>query len=574
MLRRFLAYYRPHRLLFGLDMGASLLVSVIAVIYPMITRWMLNQLIPNRQLRMVAAAGGLLLGLYFIRMLLNYFIQYQGHMMGTKIQAQMRRDLFSHLQKLPFRFFDDHETGKIMSRLTNDLFEVSELAHHGPENLLICTFSVLLSFVYLATIDLWLTLIIFACVPLLVVCSLYTRKKMRSAFRRNREANARINADLQSSVSGIRITKAFTNAQKEQEKFEVGNLEFQESKREAYRSMAQFQSSTTFITDVFNVVVLVAGGLFLYRGSIDFADYSAFIVSINLFLQPVKNLINFMEQYQNGVAGFERFLEVMDQPPERDDPAAVAVDRLAGHIRFQDVCYGYEEDHDVLKHIDLDIPAGKTFALVGPSGGGKTTICHLIPHFYDPQSGTISIDGHPLDTLTRESLRRNIGIVQQDIYLFNASIRDNILYGRLDATQAEVEEAAKRANIHDYIMSLEEGYDTVIGERGVRLSGGQKQRLCIARVFLKNPPILILDEATSALDNTTEILIQQALDELCKGRTTLVVAHRLSTIKRADEIAVIAGGKIAEQGSHEQLLAKDGIYAELYRLQFRERLEA
>ena len=574
MLKRFLAYYRPHKLLFGLDMGASLLVSVIAVIYPMITRWMLNDLIPNRQLRMVAAAGGLLLGLYFVRMLLNYFIQYQGHMMGTKMQAQMRRDLFSHLEQLPFRFFDDHETGKIMSRLTNDLFEVSELAHHGPENILICTFSVALSFVYLATIDLWLTLIIFACVPLLVVCSLYTRKKMRAAFRRNREANARINADLQSSVSGIRITKAFTNADKEQEKFEVGNLEFQESKREAYRSMAQFQSSTTFITDVFNVVVLVAGGVFLYRGSIDFADYSAFIVSINLFLQPVKNLINFMEQYQNGVAGFERFLEVMDQPPEEDDPAAVAVDRLEGHIQFRDVCYGYEEDHEVLQHIDLDIPAGKTFALVGPSGGGKTTICHLIPHFYEIQSGQITVDGHPLDSLTRDSLRRNIGIVQQDIYLFNASIRDNILYGRLDATQAEVEEAAKRANIHDYIMSLEEGYDTVIGERGVRLSGGQKQRLCIARVFLKNPPILILDEATSALDNTTEILIQQALDELCKGRTTLVVAHRLSTIKRADEIAVISEGKIAEQGSHDQLLAKDGIYAELYRLQFRERLEA
>lgn len=574
MLKRFLAYYRPHKLLFGLDMGASLLVSVIAVIYPMITRWMLNDLIPNRQLRMVAAAGALLLGLYFVRMLLNYFIQYQGHMMGTKMQAQMRRDLFSHLEQLPFRFFDDHETGKIMSRLTNDLFEVSELAHHGPENILICTFSVALSFVYLATIDVWLTLIIFACVPLLVVCSLYTRKKMRAAFRRNREANARINADLQSSVSGIRITKAFTNAHKEQEKFEVGNLEFQDSKREAYRSMAQFQSSTTFITDVFNVVVLVAGGLFLYRGAIDFADYSAFIVSINLFLQPVKNLINFMEQYQNGVAGFERFLEVMDQPPEQDDPAAVAVDRLEGHIQFRDVCYGYEEDHEVLQHIDLDIPAGKTFALVGPSGGGKTTICHLIPHFYEIQSGQITVDGHPLDSLTRDSLRRNIGIVQQDIYLFNASIRDNILYGRLDATQAEVEEAAKRANIHDYIMSLEEGYDTVIGERGVRLSGGQKQRLCIARVFLKNPPILILDEATSALDNTTEILIQQALDELCKGRTTLVVAHRLSTIKRADEIAVISQGKIAEQGSHDQLLAKDGIYAELYRLQFRERLEA
>ena len=555
MLRRFLHYYKPHKLLFALDMGASLLVSVIAVIYPIVTRRMLNDLIPNRNYRMVVIAGLALLGLYFVRMLLNYFIQYQGHMMGTKMQAQMRRDLFCHLERLPFRFFDDHETGKIMSRMTNDLFDVSELAHHGPENLLICTFSVLLSLGYLATIHLGLTLIIFACIPLLVVCSLYTRKKQRAAFRRNREANARINADLQSSVSGIRITKAFTNADKEQEKFEVGNLEFQESKREAYKAMAEFQSSTTFITDVFNVVVLVAGGLFLYRGSIDFADYSAFIVSINLFLQPIKNLINFMEQFQNGVAGFERFLEVMDQPPEEDDPGAVPAGRLEGHIRFRDVSYGYEEGREVLRHVDLDIPAGSTFALVGPS------------------AGEITIDGKPLTGMTRQSLRRNIGIVQQDIFLFNASIRDNILYGRLDATEAEVVEAAKRANIHEYIMSLEEGYDTVVGERGVRLSGGQKQRLCIARVFLKNPPILILDEATSALDNTTEILIQQALDELCKGRTTLVVAHRLSTIKRADQIAVIDGGRVAEQGSHRELLALDGRYAQLYQLQFRERLE-
>ena len=573
MLRRFLHYYKPHKLLFALDMGASLLVSVIAVIYPIVTRRMLNDLIPNRNYRMVVIAGLALLGLYFVRMLLNYFIQYQGHMMGTKMQAQMRRDLFCHLERLPFRFFDDHETGKIMSRMTNDLFDVSELAHHGPENLLICTFSVLLSLGYLATIHLGLTLIIFACIPLLVVCSLYTRKKQRAAFRRNREANARINADLQSSVSGIRITKAFTNADKEQEKFEVGNLEFQKSKREAYKAMAEFQSSTTFITDVFNVVVLVAGGLFLYRGSIDFADYSAFIVSINLFLQPIKNLINFMEQFQNGVAGFERFLEVMDQPPERDDPGAVPAGRLEGHICFRDVSYGYEEGREVLRHVDLDIPAGSTFALVGPSGGGKTTICHLIPRFYDASAGEITIDGKPLTGMTRQSLRRNIGIVQQDIFLFNASIRDNILYGRLDATEAEVVEAAKRANIHEYIMSLEEGYDTVVGERGVRLSGGQKQRLCIARVFLKNPPILILDEATSALDNTTEILIQQALDELCKGRTTLVVAHRLSTIKRADQIAVIDGGRVAEQGSHRELLALDGRYAQLYQLQFRERLE-
>lgn len=574
MLKKFISYYRPHRLLFSLDMGASLLVSVIAVIYPMVTRRMLNDLIPNRNYRMVVIAGTVLLALYFVRMLLNYFIQYQGHMMGVRMQAQMRRDLFRHLERLPFRFFDEHETGKIMSRLTNDLFEVSELAHHGPENLLICTFSVLLSFVYLVTIHLGLSLIIFACVPLLMVAALYTRKKMRDAFRRNREANARINADLQSSVSGIRITKAFTNAAKEEEKFEVGNEAFQASKRDAYKAMGEFHSVTTFITDVFNVVVLIAGGLFLYRGDIDFADYSAFIVSINLFLQPVKNLISFMEQFQNGVAGFERFLEVMDVPAEEDAPGAEAVERLEGHIQFKDVSYGYEEDQNVLKHVELDIRRGQTFALVGPSGGGKTTICHLIPHFYEVHAGEILIDGREIHTITLESLRRNIGIVQQDIYLFNASIRDNILYGRLDATEEEVIEAAKRANIHDYIMSLEEGYDTVIGERGVRLSGGQKQRLCIARVFLKNPPILILDEATSALDNTTEILIQQALDELCQGRTTLVVAHRLSTIKRADEIAVIADGRVEERGDHDSLIALGGRYAELYNLQFRERLEA
>lgn len=570
MLRRFLHYYKPHKLLFALDMGASLLVSVIAVIYPIVTRRMLNDLIPNRNYRMVVIAGLALLGLYFVRMLLNYFIQYQGHMMGTKMQAQMRRDLFCHLERLPFRFFDDHETGKIMSRMTNDLFDVSELAHHGPENLLICTFSVLLSLGYLATIHLGLTLIIFACIPLLVVCSLYTRKKQRAAFRRNREANARINADLQSSVSGIRITKAFTNADKEQEKFEVGNLEFQESKREAYKAMAEFQSSTTFITDVFNVVVLVAGGLFLYRGSIDFADYSAFIVSINLFLQPIKNLINFMEQFQNGVAGFERFLEVMDQPTEQDDPGAVPAGRLEGHICFRDVSYGYEEGREVLRHVDLDIPAGSTFALVGPSGGGKTTICHLIPRFYDASAGEITIDGKPLTGMTRQSLRRNIGIVQQDIFLFTGTIRDNIAYGRLGATDEEIVEAAKRANLHDFILSLDDGYDTYVGERGVRLSGGQKQRISIARVFLKNPPILILDEATSALDNATEHLIQESLAELSQGRTTLVVAHRLSTIKNADEIVVLTPEGIAEQGNHHRLLEQGGIYAELYNSQFAE----
>ena len=570
MLKRFLAYYKPHKRLFILDMLASLAVAVIGVFYPMVTRTMLNDLIPQRQYRLIVIAGLTLLLLYFVRMLLNYFIQYKGHIMGVRMQAQMRSDLFNHLQKLPFSFYDKHETGKIMSRLTNDLFEVVELAHHGPENLIICGISVIISFVYLSTINIWLSLIIFACVPLLVVVSLFTRRRMQSAFQERRVSTATINAAVESSISGIRVTKAFTNAKKEAEKFEVGNEQFQEASRKAYDAMGQFHSATTFITDVFNVVVLIAGGLFLYNNMINLGDYSAFIVSINLFLGPVNTLIRFVEQYQNGVAGFSRFVEIMDAEPEREGEHATDVERLCGEIEFSDLSYGYEEDREVLRDINLKIEQGKTFALVGPSGGGKTTLCHLIPHFYDVRSGSIRIDGTEIHDITLASLRRNIGIVQQDIYLFNASIRDNILYGRLDATEEEVIEAAKRANIHDYILSLDEGYDTVIGERGVRLSGGQKQRLCIARVFLKNPPILILDEATSALDNATEILIQQALDELCRGRTTLVVAHRLSTIKNADEIAVISEGRIVERGDHNVLIAEDGIYASLYRQQFRE----
>jgi len=398
------------------------------------------------------------------------------------------------------------------------------------------------------------------------------RSKMHAAFKKSRASIAEINASLESSISGIRVTKAFTNAEKECEKFEAGNKAFVEARREAYDAMGKFHSGTSFITDVFNVVVLIAGGLFLYNGHIGFGDYSAFIVSVNLFLTPVKTLIGFMEQYQNGVTGFERFLEVIDATPEEDLPGAVDAGVLQGEIEFKNVTYSYGEEGDktVLDDISFKIGQGKKFALVGPSGGGKTTICHLIPHFYDIEMGELLIDGRSIKEFTRESLRRNIGIVQQDIYLFNASVRDNILYGRLDATEEEVIEAAKRANIHEYILSMENGYDTIIGERGVRLSGGQKQRLCIARVFLKNPPILILDEATSALDNTTEIMIQQALDELCKGRTTLVVAHRLSTIKNADEIAVIAEGKIMEQGNHEKLLGENGIYAKLYQQQFRE----
>lgn len=569
MLKRFIHYYKPHKKMFFLDMLASFFISVIGMTYPIITRTMLNDLIPNRKIQMIVLFGMALFILYFIRMLLRYFVQYYGHVIGVKMQANMRSDMFHHLQKLPYSYYDEHETGKIMSRLTNDLMDVSELAHHGPENIFICGIMVLGSFFYLSTISLSLTLIIFSCVPILVVITLILRKRMNEAFMESRKNVAVINAALESSISGIRVTKAFTNAQKEEEKFEIGNHEFVKSRSMAYKAMGQFHSSTSFITDIFNVIVLIAGGLYLYNGQIDFADYSTFIVSINLFINPLTTLINFMEQYQNGITGFKRFLEIMDEPIEEENPSAISLNQIKGHIEFKNVSFSYNDSKEILQNINLDIPAGETLALVGPSGGGKTTICHLIPHFYPITSGEILIDGINIQDIQLESLRQNIGIVQQDVFLFGGSIRDNIMYGRLDASEEEMIEAAKKANIHDYILTLPKGYDTQIGERGVKLSGGQKQRLSIARVFLKNPQILILDEATSALDNTTEILIQEALDKLCQGRTTLIVAHRLSTIKNANEIVVISKGKIREKGSHEQLMNEKGTYAHLYSLQFR-----
>ncbi len=576
MLKRFIAYYKPHKFMFAMDMLASLMISVIGMVYPIVTRRMLNDLIPNKKFRAVVFAGLIVLGLYVLRLLLRYFVQYYGHMVGTAMQAQMRRDMFAHLERLPFSFYDDNETGKIMTRLTSDLFDICELAHHGPENLIISTVMIIGSFIYLCTINIWLTLIIFACVPLLLFVSMRLRRRMRDAFADRRKSNAVINAAIESSISGIRVTKAYTNAEKEMEKFEVGNSQFVDACRRAYRAMAAFHSTSSFITDVFNVIILIAGGIFLYAGKIDFADYSAFIVSVNLFISPITTLINFMEQYQNGVTGFERFCEIMDVEPEKEAPDARDIGRAEGDIALENVEFSYEshdpdvQSAEVLHGVSLHIPKGSTLALVGPSGGGKTTICHLIPHFYPLNGGRITVDGNDINGITLDSLRRNIGIVQQDVFLFNGSIRDNILYGRLDATEEEVEEAARRANIHDWVMTLEHGYDTEIGERGVRLSGGQKQRLSIARVFLTDPAILILDEATSALDNTTEILIQQALDELCRGRTTIVVAHRLSTIRSADMIAVISDGRVAEEGTHEELMKKDGVYAGLYRLQFRD----
>ena len=572
MLKRFIHYYKPHKKMLALDLIASLLISLIGMVYPVVTNKMLNEFIPQRMYTTIVVAGLIVLGLYALRMFLRYFVQYYGHMIGVRMQSQMRLDLFAHLQKLPFGFYDNHETGRIMTRITSDLFEVCELAHHGPENLLICSVMIVLSFSYLFMIDPILTLIIFACVPILVVVTMHFRKAMRKAFDDRRKSNAVINAAVESSVTGIRVTKAYTNAPREVEKFAKGDEMFVDASRRAYHAMAQFHSSTSFVTDVFNVFILIAGGLFLYAGRISFGDYSTFIVSVNLFINPVNTLISFMEQFQNGVSGFKRFLEIMDEEPEKDAPDAKVLENVKGEIEFKNVTYAYDPTKEVLHNVNLRLEKGKKLALVGPSGGGKTTLCHLLPNFYKlrEEDGTILIDGMDIRSLTLNSIRRNIGIVQQDVFLFVGTIRDNILYGRPDATEEEMIWAAKRANIHDYVMTLEKGYDTEIGERGVKLSGGQKQRLSIARVFLKDPAILILDEATSALDNTTEVLIQQALDELCKGRTTLVVAHRLSTIRNADEIAVVMNGTITERGTHEELIAANGTYKSLYALQFRD----
>ena len=571
MLKRFISYYGPHKKMLVLDLLASLLISLTGMVYPVVTNKMLNDYIPNKMYSTIIIAGLTVLTLYAVRMLLRYFVQYYGHLIGVGIQSKMRRDLFSHLQKLPYKFYDGNETGKIMTRITSDLFEVCELAHHGPENLLISSIMIVLSFIYLTTIDILLTLIIFACVPILIAVTLRYRRAMKSAFDKRRKSNAIINSAVESSITGIRVTKAYTNSAREVERFAEGDKAFVDSSYEAYHAMAKFHASTSFVTDVFNVFILIAGGLFLYAGRISFGDYSTFIVSVNLFISPVNMLISFMEQFQNGASGFKRFVEIMDEEPEADRAGACELSSVRGDIEFKNVSFSYLDGKEVVNGINLKIPSGQKLALVGPSGGGKTTLCHLLPRFYElgENCGTITVDGIDINDVTLESLRKNIGIVQQDVFLFGGTIKDNILYGRPDATDEEIYEAARRANIHDYINTLEHGYDTEIGERGVKLSGGQKQRLSIARVFLKNPAILILDEATSALDNTTELLIQESLDELCRGRTTLVVAHRLSTIRTADEIAVVMGGEITERGTHGELVAKGGTYKELYALQFR-----
>lgn len=574
MLKKFIQYYKPHKKIFFLDMLASFLISLIGILYPIVTRKVYSKYVPEGRINAIIILGVILLILYVIRMLLRFFVQYYGHVMGVKIQAKMRKDLFHHLERLPYSFYDEHETGKIMIRMTDDLQDVSELAHHGPENFFICGVMIIGTFIYLLTINWILTLIIFACVPLLVFISLFMRKRMREEFTKTRQGIASINASLESSISGIRLTKAFTQSKIEEEKFDENNALYVKSRSKAYKAMGQFQSSTSFVVDLFNVVCVVGGGIIAIKTNfLSESDYLAFVISISLFITPLTTLINFVEQYQNGVTGFKRFLEIMEVPVEEDEEGALDSLNLTGDIEFKNVNFNYTKKENILKDISFKINKGDTIALVGESGGGKTTICHLLLNFYPLTSGDIVYDGISINHIKKDCLRNNIGIVQQDVFIFKGTIKENILYGKEDSTDEELIDACKRSNIYSFIQSLPNGFETEVGERGVKLSGGQKQRIAIARVFLKNPPILILDEATSALDNTTELMIQKSLYELSKGRTTIIVAHRLSTIKSANKIIVINHGEIIEQGSHEELIEKNGAYKELYSLQFKKQLD-
>lgn len=568
MLKRFIAYYKPVKLIFITDMICAFAVAVCDLFYPMITRNIINVYVPNQEFQLMIKWLVVLGLIYILKFGLNYYITYYGHIMGVKMQAHMRKDIFEHMQDLPFVFFDENKTGTLSSRIINDLMDISELAHHGPEDLFISLVMLIGSFIMLSTINLPLSLIVFSVVPLLLIVAMKLRLKMEDAFMETRVTIGEVNATIENSISGIRVSKAFSNKENEIEKFEKNNSRFQEARRKAYKVMAEFHVGSSFIIDILNIVVLSSGAVFFFIGIINFGDFAAFLLYTGNFLNPIRKLVNFVEQYQSGSSGFKRLIEIMDKDIEKDDPGAADIYDVKGEISFDDVSFAYDDNKEILKDITFDIEAGKTVAIVGPSGGGKTTLCHLIPRFYEIEEGSISIDNIDIRKFTRKSLRKNIGIVQQDVFLFTGTILENIQCGKLDATKEEVYEAAKNANIHDFIMSLPEGYDTYVGERGVKLSGGQKQRISIARVFLKNPPIIILDEATSALDNATEFLIQKALDELSKGRTTIVVAHRLSTIKNADEIIVLTDQGIQEKGSHRELLDKRGMYAELYNSQF------
>jgi len=573
-LKKFILYYGPYKSLFIMDMFCAFVLSGIDLFFPTLIKYLMDDVYdkrPDNMLTIVFATSAALFVLYIIRYFCQKFITSWGHIMGARMETDMRTDLFSHLQKLSFSFYDDENTGKLMSRITNDLFDISELAHHGPEDVFISLIKIIGAVTIMLSMDVRLTLILLALMLLIVVFTAFYNHKMRAVFKDNRKKIAVVNAKAQDSLSGIRVVKSFANEHIENRKFNEGNKEFLASKESSYTIMGSFHSGNQFLQGILYLSVLVLGGVFLHNGHISTSELIAYILFINVFLNPIDRLVNFTESFQRGMSGFERFLEILNTKPEIEDSenAEELVD-VNGNISFKNVSFSYNDKTAVLHNINLDIGEGQTVALVGPSGGGKTTFCSLIPRFYEVSEGSITIDGKDIRDLTLESLRKNIGMVQQDVYLFSGTIAENILYGKPDATIDDIVKAAKLANAHNFIMELENGYDTYAGERGVKLSGGQKQRISIARAFLKDPSILILDEATSALDNESERLVQESLNTLAHGRTTLIIAHRLSTIKNADNIVVLTTKGIEEQGTHAELMAKDGVYSQLYREGFTE----
>jgi ATP-binding cassette subfamily B protein len=571
LVKKFVKYYKPHKGLFILDMACALGIATLDLIFPIFSRTLINDFIPDRNLRAIIIASLVMFVLYILKGVFYYIVNYWGHVLGVRMEYDMRKKLFEHFQIMDVSFFDNRRTGKLMSRIVNDLNLIAELAHHGPEDLFLSVLMFIGSFIILLTIEVKLTLIIFAFLPFMLWFSIVKGVKMRGNFRQVRKKIADVNSNIENSISGVRVAKSFTNEEYELEKFDEGNIHFRNSKQDAYKTMAEFHTGINFPTNFLNLLTIALGGYFVYIGNINYGDLVAYILYINFFMEPIKRLTNFTQQFQDGMSGFERFLEILDIPPKiKDVKNPTVLNDVKGEIKVENVEFSYDDDDEskVLHNINIDIKSGTTMAIVGPSGGGKTTLCHLIPRFYDVTKGRITIDGVDIKNASIQSLRKNIGLVQQSVFLFTGTIKENIKYGNIDATDEEVVEAAKQASIHDFIMSLPNRYDTYIGERGVKLSGGQQQRISIARIFLKNPPILILDEATSALDNATEILIQKSLERLSKGRTTLVIAHRLSTIQNADEIIVLTDKGIQERGNHKSLLEKDGIYADLYNSQF------
>lgn len=568
--KKFLSYYKPYMSIFLTDMFCAFVAAGISLVYPLIVRYITNDLLPQNPsgqvVKIIALLAGAMVVLAIIEFVCNYYITYKGHMMGAKMEYDMRNDIFRHYQELSYSFFDNEKTGQLMSRVTNDLFDITELLHHGPEDVIISIIKFVGAFIILSRVNIYLTLVVFLVIIIMFIFAYFVRGKMKRAFRSNREKIAEVNARIEDNLSGIRVVKSFANEEEEMDKFKEGNSRFLFSKRSSYLAMSHYHSGLGFFLSIMNVIVISGGALLISKDVIDVADLITFLLYINILVDPVKKLINFTEQFENGITGFERFMDIMEVEPDiKNSENATDIGDVEGSIRFENVSFRYNDTtSEVFSNINLEVAPGEYVAIVGQSGVGKSTMCNLIPRFYEVSEGTIYLDGRDIKDITLSSLRNSIGVVQQDVYLFAGSVYDNIRYGKLDTTREEIIEAAKQANAHEFIMELPDGYDTYIGQRGIKLSGGQKQRLSIARVFLKNPPVLIFDEATSALDNESEKIVQASLEKLSQNRTTFVIAHRLTTIRNAQRILVLTEDGIAESGTHQELMEKKGIYSSLY----------